>query len=494
MKIISVEEMQKWEALTLKSKEATMVSLMKEAVEGIFEFIQRELTDLPIVICCGKGNNGNDGLWLAWLLKQNNHEVTALVLSSYQVPNELSELPPAKMASAACIWKNFDTSKPRQSRPRIVIDALLGLGARGAPRGETLEILQWVEQTQRPGDIHVSIDFPSGWDANSGESFIPCFRADYTCMIGAIKQGFSTESASKTLGRIRPISIPLQQDHPIKTEAEFFTQQDALALQKPPAVTTYKNKQGRVSVLAGTLGMAGASILTSRASLRSGAGLIYLYVPEEIYTYVATATPEVIVKSLPQNGLLPDTFFEAEAIVCGPGLGKTSKTISYVESILEHAKIPCVVDADALNILAENLSLLDNTNGQIILTPHRGELARLLHEAAPDRTEAAKKWVASWPNTILIAKGPNTLAITGKKTPSYNSSGNPGMATAGMGDVLAGIIGGLCAQEYTPWDAARLGTWWHGHAADLATQNSQTEQTLTASDVIDHMGKSWRLT
>lgn len=491
MKILSTRSMQEWENTAL-AHDATVPGLMAEAAHGCFQALHPILpANLPMLFLCGKGNNGNDGLWLAQLFKGQNRRVTIIRTTDAELPQGLQDSPAGVSFESALQWPNLPRGLSL-TKPFILFDALLGLGAKGTPRGAVAEILNWVIKNKRACHLFVSIDIPSGLDADTGTPAPGTFPADFTCMIGGIKKGALAPSAAGVIGRILPIPITLSGTPREEERAHFFTVEDAREIVRPLSPGTYKNRQGNLSLLAGSEGMSGAAVLASRAGLRSGAGLIRLFVPEAILNCTASATPpEVMVSAVAGDAPLPEKLRYADAIVAGPGMGQSPTALRLLEKLLTETVCPLVLDADALNLIAKHPNLLEQTKQPVILTPHAGEMKRLLGEDYATRESAAKKWLPRFPGSILVLKGPRTIVASAKDFLSYNSTGNPGMASGGMGDVLAGVIGGLLAQGYTPWDAARLGVFWHGASADLAAQ-SGSELCLTASDVIEALGISWK--
>lgn len=485
--------MQEWEQLAL-AQEATVSSLMEEAVTGMHQVLNHWLPDaLPWLFLCGKGNNGNDGLWLAWLLEQEGKHVAAIRADSSSILPELEQGPVGTMAAKAMVWPERGLEAIYQDRPVIVVDALLGLGVKGAPRGVTAEIIRWASKRKKPTDIHVSVDIPSGLDADEGKVYPTAFLADHTCMIGAIKKGALEDNARVAVGQLHAIPISLQTPCPQKEEACFFDKQETRRIISLPHAATYKNRQGRLAIVGGCLGMSGAIVLAARAGLRSGSGLVHAFVPEEIIDLVAVQTPEVITQGV-SGELLPDSILSMDAIVCGPGMGRSAQALCWLEMVLKKAQCPILLDADALNLLAENVDLLKEAQAPVVLTPHMGEMQRLLGKNFTERGQAIPEWLhllEGMKDVTLVLKGPNTLVIGPRREISYNATGNFAMATAGMGDTLSGIIGGLCAQKYDPCKAARLGVWWHGASADHAMLKNRSI-TLLASDVIDSMGKAWQ--
>jgi ADP-dependent NAD(P)H-hydrate dehydratase / NAD(P)H-hydrate epimerase len=251
----------------------------------------------------------------------------------------------------------------------------------------------------------------------------------------------------------------------------------------------HKNQFGRVGIVAGSRGFAGAATMCAWGALRSGAGLVEVFVPESIYEIVAAAAPfESMVKPVKSYRDLIEKEIDVWGI--GPGLGKDNAT--EIIELIQRAENPMVLDADALNIISANVSILKNCRGPRLLTPHPGEMKRLAGDQKISRAELAKRFTSEFPVTLLL-KGSRTVVAESGKGISYNTTGNPGMATGGMGDVLTGVCAALLAQNLSPFDAARLGAWVCGRAAELALfNNGESEQSLLPRDVLTNLGRAFR--
>jgi ADP-dependent NAD(P)H-hydrate dehydratase / NAD(P)H-hydrate epimerase len=253
--------------------------------------------------------------------------------------------------------------------------------------------------------------------------------------------------------------------------------------------SSYKNQFGRIGVVAGSKGFIGAALMTSQGALRAGAGLVEVFVPEDIYEIVAGAAfMEAMVKPIASYRALLKEKTDVWAV--GPGLGK-SRAAEILEFV-EKARQPMVLDADGLNIASEKTSVLRRCKGERLLTPHPGEMKRLFPEEKKSRAKTATKFCDRFPVTLLL-KGSRTIVAERGRPLSYNTTGNPGMATGGMGDVLTGVCAGLLGQGLSFYDAARVGAWLCGRAAEIAIFNGdQTEQSLLPRDVLDHLGHAFR--
>ena len=256
----------------------------------------------------------------------------------------------------------------------------------------------------------------------------------------------------------------------------------------PRKFDSYKNQFGRVGIVAGSKGFTGAAIMCSLGALRAGAGLVEVFVPEDVYEIVASAAPpEVMVKPVQSYCDLPNESVDAWGV--GPGLGQ--KRADEVLHLVQSARRPMVIDADALNILSSKTALLNRIKGPRLLTPHPGEMKRLFGSRKETRVQTAKRFITKFPVALLF-KGARTIVAQRQQPISYNTTGNPGMATGGMGDVLTGVCAALIGQKLSPYDAARVGAWVCGRAAEIAIfDHGASEESLLPRDVLDHLGAAF---
>ena len=252
--------------------------------------------------------------------------------------------------------------------------------------------------------------------------------------------------------------------------------------------SAYKNQFGRIGVVAGSKGFTGAALMTAQGALRAGAGLVEVFVPEEIYSIVAASAPqESMVKPVQTYRDLLNEKIDIWAV--GPGLGKS--LAAEILNLIEDAEQPMVVDADGLNVLSEKIDILKQCRGPRLLTPHPGEMKRLFDFTKMSRAHTARNFCEQYPVALLL-KGSRTIVCERDQPLSYNSTGNPGMASGGMGDVLTGVCAGLVGQGLSLYDAARLGAWVCGRAAEMSIfQSGQSEESLLSRDVLNHLGNAF---
>ena len=373
--------------------------------------------------------------------------------------------------------------------PLIILDGLLGLGAKPPLRDPIRGACRSINQLRTNKDAYVfAVDLPTGLDGDSGKADRDCVIADFTVTIGFPKPGLLADDALNLVGRLEVVQLD-ELRSPEKKAKEIVAALPAFRELLPRRkFSTYKNQCGRIGVVAGSRGFVGAALMTSQGALRAGAGLVEVFVPEEIYEIVAGAAPmESMVKPLKSyHDLLKE---KVDVWAVGPGLRK-SRAAEILE-LIEKARQPMVIDADGLNILAEKISTLRHCKGKRLLTPHPGEMKRLSPDEKETRAKTATKFCQRFPVTLLL-KGSRTIVAERDRPLSYNTTGNPGMATGGMGDILTGVCAGLLGQGLSPYDAARLGAWLCGRAAEIAIfGGSQSEQSLLPRDVLDHLGDAF---
>jgi len=371
----------------------------------------------------------------------------------------------------------------------IILDGLLGLGAKPPLRDPMRRACRYINELRREKNAYVfAVDLPTGLDGDSGETDPDCVVADFTVTIGFAKQGLLVDNALDLVGRLEVVPLP---DLKLKeaTPSELLATANSLGPLLPRRkFSAYKNQFGRIGVVAGSKGFIGAALMTSQGALRAGAGLVEVFVPDETYSIVAASAPqESMVKPVHSYQGLLDEKIDIWAL--GPGLGKAHAT--EIMQLIEHAKQPMVVDADGLNVLSENIDILKQCHGPRLLTPHPGEMKRLFDSGKMSRAETARNFCEQYPVALLL-KGSRTIVCERGRPLSYNSTGNPGMASGGMGDVLTGVCAGLVGQGLSLYDAARVGAWVCGRAAEMSIfQSDQSEESLLSRDVLNHLGDAF---
>ena len=376
----------------------------------------------------------------------------------------------------------------------LIVDGLLGTGAKGEPRGAVRELIDLIVAARRPT---LAIDMPSGLDSDSGQPASACVRADLTVTMALPKSGLLQQSALDYVGRLSVVDIGIPRSFcDALVGPEYFVREDARSLLPMRRPSAHKGDFGHVLALAGSEGYSGAPVLCTSAAMRTGAGLVTLGVPRTIWSVVASQCREVMPRAF--DDLSPAAIApwleRCNSIAAGPGLGQSAAVESLVSWLLQNSTHPLVLDADALNVLAKNPAQLKAARGPVILTPHPGEMGRLTgktsREVQADRWSVSAEFAREF-NVVLILKGARTVIAGPGGELSINSTGNAGMASGGMGDVLTGILAGLLAQGLRSFDAARLGVWLHGFGGDLAAQQA-SEESLIASDITANLGAAFR--
>ncbi len=438
------------------------------------------------VVFAGKGHNGGDALVAAERLKQAGWKIE--VRLAFAV-DDCSELTRKKLQALRGVERGSGsptTGTLEALPPLIILDGLLGLGAKPPLRGPIRAACRAINQLRRERNAYVfAVDLPTGVDGDTGKTDGDGVIADFTVTIGFAKPGLVADGAVDFVGRLEV--VPLDQlQSPERKPKEIVACAPVLCeLLWRRKYSTYKNQCGRIGVVAGSKGFIGAALMTSQGALRAGAGLVEVFVPEEIYPIVAAAAPqETIVKPVRSyRDLLKE---KVDIWALGPGLGKTRA--AEILELIEKTKQPMVIDADGLNILADEISTLKRCNGERLLTPHPGEMKRLFPGKRQSRATTATKFRNRFSVTLLL-KGSRTIVAERDRPLSYNTTGNPGMASGGMGDVLTGVCAGLAGQGLSLYDSARVGAWLCGRAAEIAIfRGGQSEQSLLARDVLDHLG------
>jgi len=474
-------------------------ALMEQAGAGIARAITKFFPHAgKCLVFAGKGHNAGDALVAARLLAQAGWEIeTRLIFPEEELSSltnlKLKALRDQESGRGPCAPIMEDAAAKGTQRSllhcqTIALDGLLGLGAhpplREPIRGACREM-----NSLRGKAYVIAIDLPTGLDGDSGEADEDCVVADFTITVGCAKSGLVADSAIDFVGRLEVVPLDELQPEKIESHAELATPESLRDLLPRRKYSAYKNQFGRIGIVAGSRGFTGAAIMCSSGALRAGAGLVELFVPEEIYQIVAAAAaPEVMVKPVKSYADLLEEPIEVWAV--GPGLGKSSA--EQILELIRNAKEPMVIDADGLNILAGKMETLKKARGPRLLTPHPGEMKRLFPNEKMSRAEMATKFCEQH-TVALLLKGSRTIVAEASRPLSYNTTGNPGMATGGMGDVLTGVCGGLLGQRLSPHDAARLGAWLCGRAAELAVCNGKaSEESLLPRDVLDQLGAAFR--
>ncbi|ORJ63043.1 NAD(P)H-hydrate dehydratase [Geothermobacter hydrogeniphilus] len=486
MRVLTAEQMRELDRRTIEEIGVPGVVLMENAGRAVADVLCREYADLspgPVLILCGRGNNGGDGFVVARLLLDRGWQVETLLLAEAdQVVGDAAVNLRALRNRHGKITVVADEESLRtelaRCQPKLVVDALFGTGLNADLRGHAVMAVAWINAFAGPV---VAVDIPSGVAAGSGRQLGCAVRADVTVTFAAPKLGHLLHPGAELRGelRIADIGIPQRLAEDLDESCFWLTAEVARSLLPDRPCCGHKGTFGHLLLIAGSRGKSGAAVLAAKAGLRSGAGLVTVAVPGSQQAIVAAAVPEVMTEAMAEDqGKIASAAADAlsrltvgkQALAIGPGLGQSSSIQTLVTRLLDDWKGPMVLDADALNVLADATETLRRRDAEpLVVTPHPGEMARLLGttvaEVEADRPSAARDF-ARLRDVVVVLKGAPTLIASPAGELAVNSSGNPLLATAGSGDVLTGLIGGLLAQGLDSFAAARLGVYLHGAAAD----------------------------
>ncbi len=494
MKVLTASQFYQADKETIQFQNISSIELMERASFRCFEWLHVRLQGNPIKIhvLCGIGNNGGDGLVMARYLKEYGYNVSCYIVN-YSDKRTEEFLENYKRLKDIGLWPVTINSKadfPEISFEDIVIDAIFGLGLKRNPTGFTKDLIQYVNSTK----VWVlSIDFPSGmYGETSVTDTDSVIRAGHTLTFQAPKIAFFFKENQHFLASWEVIDIGLDPRYldSIESEHFFLQKEDMLPLYQRRIPFGNKRDFGHSLLIGGSKGKIGAINLAAKACMYSGSGLVSARIPNCGYTVLQINCPEVMVETDGEESISDfNSNLKASAIGIGPGLGTSKETVKGFRSFIEKNTSPLVLDADALNMIATDTTLLKKLPEGTILTPHEGEFERLVGpwNGGFEQLALAKKLTTDYP-IVLVLKGKFTK-ICYQGNIYFNSTGNVALATAGTGDVLTGIITSLVAQGYPAINAAILGVYLHGKTADLAIQDIPYE-TFVASTVIDYLPKA----
>ena len=498
-KIFSVEQIRKADQFTIEQEPVSSINLMERAANECFLWLKKKANkDQEFVIFAGPGNNGGDGLAIARMLSEEGFKTKLFILS---ISNRFSDdflVNKSRLVEQAKVeleeWNEFPSDFPDLSENAIIIDAIFGSGLSKPIEGWMAKLITKINEFS---NIKVAIDIPSGLFADQiSESRNPIFLADYTLSFQFPKFSFLFPENERFVGNWEILDIGLSNEYITHTVTSnyYLTHSFISSLWKPRAKFSHKGSFGHALIIAGDDSKMGAAVLCSKAAIKSGAGLVSLHHPKNAKGILPVAIPEVM-SSMDENeecfGNVPDlTRFNSLAV--GPGLGTRKQTARALKLLIQDWKNPMVIDADAINILAENKTWLYFLPPHSILTPHVKELDRLFGKSTNSFQRLEKtKIFAQKHQLFIIIKGAHTAIVSPNGNVYFNSTGNPGMASGGSGDVLSGILAGLLAQNYSPLNASLIAVYLHGLAGDFALEELGFE-SLIAGDIIHYLPKAFK--
>ena len=501
--VVTASEMREIDRRTIEEVGIPGLILMENAGLGVVEAVLDLLKDIHdgrVVVFCGKGNNGGDGMVVARHLFNRGIDVD-IYLTGKKNSLQGDALANMNILDGFNLKINELTDKKGLTRIGqfdLIVDALLGTGITGEVKGLAADVIHWINVRSEPV---VSVDLPSGLHSDTGFFSGACVKADYTVTMAELKRGLLVPPGREMAGNVSVVDIGSPRFVSDSIGIKTYRIDDSDAADRLPhrSPAGHKGDFGKVLILAGSPGMTGAAVLSAHAALASGCGLTILGAPESLNPILEKKLTEVMTKPLPETAsgsLSLDSEKEinqlldwADVLAIGPGLSRDSETEELIHRIVTKTRLPVVVDADGLNAFAGQVDLLEKKKGKFILTPHMGELARIIGKSIEDISnnpiETAREW-ASRLNCILVLKGAPTIIGDSDGYVYVNSTGNAGMATAGSGDVLTGMIAGFLGQGSSPLDAALCGVFYHGRSGDLAVKEIG-ERSLIAGNLIDFL-------
>jgi NAD(P)H-hydrate epimerase len=511
MKLATSEQIKNIDRRAIREFGIPGAVLMENAAAAILAEMERFLDGLSGVkvgIVCGKGNNGGDGLALARRLRIRGVPVRVALLAPYSAVSgeakvnlavlrkmDVEVVPNAASRSLADILEWSD----------VLVDAMLGVGLSAPLKGAYAQAAMMLNISGRPV---VAVDIPTGINADTGAVMGTAVRADLTVTMALPKRGLVLHPGASYAGQVRvaDIGIPAEVIDKEQIEASLLDRGFVWGAFRKRESDTHKGDYGHLMVIAGSLGKAGAAVMTGKAALRSGAGLVSIAAPmglvpiiqQQVFEAMCIPSAESIDGTLGIGAEeeLGKAAGRMTACAIGPGLSTHYETVQTVRGLIQRIALPLVIDADGLNALAGSLDILKRLKSPAVLTPHPGEMGKLLgissNDVQKDRIGIASDFARHY-NVTLVLKGAGTVIAGPTGDVFVNSTGNPGMATAGTGDVLTGMMGGLLAQGYPAVQAACLGVYLHGLAGDLAAKE-KGEMSMIAGDVIENISEAIKAT
>ncbi len=500
MKIFTAAQIHELDNYTITHEPVKSIDLMERAAKAIARAIMDEWTDrTPVVVFAGPGNNGGDALAVARLLAEENYKVSVYL---FNIHNKLSDdcaankqrlIDSKRVDQFTEVTLNFDP--PELTDDMLVVDGLFGSGLNKPLMGGFASLVKYINQC--PVKV-VSIDIPSGLmcEDNTYNIHSNIIRADLTLTLQQKKLSMMLADCQKYIGRLRVLDIRLSPAFIEKTECNYgiLEEQDVREMLRPRDDFAHKGSMGNALIVAGSYGMAGAAVLATRACLRSGVGKVTVHTPKRNYLVLQTAVPEAVLQMDHEETYFSESIdsTDYDALGIGPGIGQMENTAIALIGQIRRTACPIVVDADALNILANHQAWMQQLPAGIIMTPHPKEFDRMAGSASNNDYERLirAQQMAEHIKGYILLKGHYSALCLPDGHIVFNSTGNSGMATAGSGDVLTGILTGILARGYDKATACLMAMYLHGLAGDLAAKELGKE-SLIASDIIDYLPKAF---
>ncbi len=510
MRVVTATEMREMDSWAIERLGVPGVVLMENAGRGVVRIIGNGFggpSGLRVAIVCGGGNNGGDGSVIARWLANVGASVRIFLLSkSGQVRGDARTNLDIAIGMGIRMDEVFEERRLGLMRRGfkgcdLIVDAIFGTGFRGEAKGIPGRAIDLINDSGVPA---VSVDVPSGLNSDNGSVEGPCVRAVLTATMGLPKRGLLLYPGRGFVGDLYLVDIGTPHLHIKGPSLELVERNTVRQLIPPRPPNGHKGSFGHLLVVGGSRGMSGAAALTSYSALKSGAGLVYLAIPESLNTPMEAALTEVITIPLPETPegclsihALPqieDLLAKVDVLALGPGLSTNDNTGRLVRALLPRLKLPTVIDADGLNLVVKEPKILRKVKAPLMITPHPGELSRLIgktiSEIERDRVGYSQS-VARDLKSVLVLKGAPTVIANTDGSAHINPTGNSGLATAGSGDVLTGIIGAMLAQGLSPVGSGIVGAYLHGLAGDIAAEEV-TPYGVVAGDVVDMVPEAIR--
>ena len=510
MKILNQQEMRHLEEIAIEDFRMTSRLLMENAGRSIFDYIKDLNKEFSkVIILCGLGNNGGDGFVLARQLYNRDIPFEIFVIGDADKikGDALSNLDILRKLEVDIntIEDKFKIRSLEQiiDKNDLIIDAILGIGIKGPVRELSSEVIEVINSLY---NTVISVDLPSGVNSDTGTIENIAVKADATITLGLPKFGNILFPGANYNGdlKIGHVGISPKIADAIASKTFIITKKMIKEYIPKRTADSHKGTYGKASVIAGSRGLSGAAILTCLAALNSGVGIMELFIPESIDLIISTKVVEIITRPLKEtpNGLIDLSSItsvvkgiEASNVVAiGPGCGNSNELFELLKQIINASESPIVIDADGLNALSKNIEVLKDSKSKIVLTPHLGEMSRLvdrpIEEIKKDKINIVKDFTKEY-NVILVLKGARTIVGLPSGEIYINVNGNSGMATAGSGDILTGLIASLIAQGVAPDKAALLGVFIHGYSGDLVAKE-KGEYGMLAEDIVKSIGQVFK--
>ena len=489
---VNAAQMKAADQYTIQKLEVPSLELMEHAAQACVQVLEDEKVDLShVCVVCGSGNNGGDGFAIARILQNNRYSVETFCVGN---PEHYTEETQEQMHRLQECGGKITYGMPQEDSYSVIIDAVFGVGLSRKVEGRYRQV---IEQMNRMRGTKFAVDIPSGLSATTGCILGCAFKADYTVTFQLKKIGLELSQGRTMAGRVIVPDIGISTDSICEDQEIVRTAGKDIYRKMLPDRPEDSNKgtYGRLLVIAGSKGMAGAAYLNAHAAYMTGAGLVRIYTSSENREILQTLLPEAIITTYEEYNKeeLLSLLTWADSVCIGSGLGMSRLSEKILKTVIEYVKVPCLIDADGLNLLAENKNYLNQmAERRFVITPHMKEMSRLtgtpVEELKADRIQILKDFISRYRITCVL-KDSRTLIASEEKGIRMNLTGNSAMAKAGSGDVLAGVISGWMVQGKEAEDAAELGTYIHGLSGDLA-KFEKGVYSVMARDLIEYISKA----